>query len=197
MHAAEIGVTAKDGVVTLSGTVDTYSKKVNAENAAKNVIGVKAVAEDIIIDYGISFKKNDTEIAADVLHAWKNNWDVPQDKIKVKVEDGWVNLEGEVAWNYQKESSKNAINHLAGVKGVTNMITVRSESKDVLEKVAVEQALERSWAIKAHDVKVGVISNKVKLTGHVHSIYQKEEAGRLAWNAPGVCSVDNELAVIY
>ncbi|OFZ54633.1 MAG: ornithine aminotransferase [Bacteroidetes bacterium RIFCSPHIGHO2_02_FULL_44_7] len=197
MRAAQIGVTAKDGVVTLSGTVDSYAQKVNAENAAKNVIGVKAIAEDIIIDYGISFKKNDTEIATDVLSAWKNNWEVPQDKIKVKVENGWVNLEGEVAWNYQKESLKNAINHLSGVKGVTNMITVKSESKDILEKVAVEQALERSWSIKAHDVKVGVISNKVKLTGHVQSIYQKEEAGRLAWNAPGVCSVDNELAVIY
>lgn len=106
MHAAEIGVTAKDGVVTLSGTVDSYYKKINIENAAKSVIGVKAIAENIIVDYGNSTKKNDTEIATEVLNAWKLNWDVPEDKLQVKVDDSWVNLEGEVAWNYQKEASK-------------------------------------------------------------------------------------------
>lgn len=197
MQAAEIGVTAKDGVVTLSGTVDSYSKKINAENAAKNVIGVKAIAENITVDYGTSFKKNDTQIATDVLNAWKHSWEVPDDKIKVKVDNGWVNLEGEVAWNYQKEASKNAINNLTGVKGVTNLISVKSESKNNIEKLAVENALKRSWAIKEHDVKVDVDHNKVKLTGLVHSMYQKEEAGRLAWNAPGVCAVENDLAVVY
>jgi osmotically-inducible protein OsmY len=197
MHAAEIGVTVKDGVVTLSGTVDCYSKKINAENAAKNVIGVKAIAEDISVDYGNSFKKDDTEIAIEVLNTWKHNWGVPDDKIKVKVDNGWVNLEGEVAWNYQKEASENAINNLSGVKGVTNLIHVKTESKDIVEKKAVENALKRSWSIKEHEVKVAVNHDKVKLTGLVHSLYQKEEAGRLAWNAPGVCSVENELAVIY
>jgi len=197
MNAAEIGVTVKDGVVTLSGTVDCYSKKINAENAAKNVIGVKAIAQDISVDYGNSFKKNDTEIATEIVNVWKYNWEVPEDKIKVKVDNGWVNLEGEVAWNYQKEASKNAINNLAGVKGVTNLIKVKSETTDTIEKEAVEKALKRSWSIKEHDVKVGVDHNKVKLTGLVHSLYQKEEAGRLAWNAPGVCFVENDLAVIY
>lgn len=196
MHSAEIGVTVNDGVVTLSGSVDSYSKKIHAENAAKNVVGVKAIAEDIVIDYGNSIIKSDTEIANEVLEAWKGNRNVPNDKIKVKVENGWVNLEGEVAWNYQKEASKNVINDLSGVKGVSNLIAVKSESKDVLEKVAVEEALKRNWSINAQDIKVGVKNNNVKLTGLVTSIYQKEEAARLAWNAPGVWSVDNELAVI-
>jgi osmotically-inducible protein OsmY len=197
MHTAEIGVTVNDGVVTLSGSVDSYSKKIHAENAAKNVVGVKAIAEDIVIDYGNSIIKSDTEIANEILGAWKGNRNVPNDKIKVKVENGWVNLEGEVAWNYQKEASKNVINDLSGVKGVSNLITVKSESKDVLEKVAVEEALKRNWSINAQDIKVGVKNNNVKLTGLVTSIYQKEEAARLAWNAPGVWSVDNELAVIH
>jgi len=197
MHAAEIGVTAKDGIITLSGTVDNYSKKINAENAAKNVVGVKAVAEEIIVDYGHSFKKNDTEIAKEVLDAWKYNWQVPENKLKVQVEEGWVKLEGEVSWNFQKEASKNAINHLPGVKGVTNLIKVKSQSEDILEKKSVEASLARNWSINSNDIKVDVQQNKVKLTGKVNSIYQKEEAGRLAWNAPGVWSVDNELAVIY
>lgn len=197
MHAAEIGVTAKDGVVTLSGTVDSYSKKINIERAAKNVAGVKAVAEDITIDYGNQLKKNDTEIANDILNAWKFNWEIPEENIHVKVENGWVKLEGEVPWKYQEEASKNSIINLIGVKGVTNLIRVKSESKDILEKSAVESALTRNWSINAKDVKVEVNENKVKLTGLVHSIYQKEEAGRLAWAAPGVWSVENELAVIY
>ncbi|MDP4665695.1 MAG: BON domain-containing protein [Flavobacteriaceae bacterium] len=197
MNAAEIGVTAKDGVVTLSGTVDSYSKKINAERAAKNVVGVKAVAEDIEINYGASHKQNDTDIATSVMSAWKYNWNVPEDRIKVKVEDGWVKLEGEVPWKYQADAAKNSINNIDGVRGVSNLIKVKSESKDTLEKKDVENALKRNWSINSKDVKVEVNHNKVKLTGLVHSLYQKEEAGRLAWNAPGVWSVENELAVIY
>ena len=196
MHAAEIGVTAKDGVITLSGIVNSYSKKINAENAAKKIAGVKAVAENIIIDYGHSFTKSDTEIAKDILKAWEFNWEVPEDKIQVKVEDGWVSLTGEVAWKYQEEAAKNAITNLSGVKGVSNFIKIKSESKDVIEQKAVESALSRDWSIDSNDIKVEVTQNRVKLTGIVHSIYQKDEAGRLAWNAPGVRSVDNELAVI-
>lgn len=196
LHAAEIGVTVKDGIVTLSGNVDSYTKKINAERATKNVVGVKAIAEEIKINYGSSFQKNDAEIAKEILGAWKNNWQVPDDKIKVKVEDGWVKLDGTVAWNYQKEASEKAINHLIGVKGVTNLITIDSDSKDNIEEHAVEDALNRNWSINANDIKVDVKMNKVKLTGLVKSLYQKEEAGRLAWNAPGVCAVENELAVI-
>lgn len=197
MHAAEIGVTAKDGVVTLSGTVDSYSKKINAENATKKVQGVKAVAEDIKISYGQSFRKNDTEVAKDILNAWKFNWEVPEDKIHVKVEDGWVTLEGEVYWKYQEVAAINSMKNLVGVTGVSNFVKVKSTSKDAIEKKAVEHALSRDWSINSKDVKVEVNENKVKLTGLVRSLYQKDEAERLAWNAPGVQSVENDLAVIY
>jgi osmotically-inducible protein OsmY len=197
MHAAEIGVTAKDGVITLTGVVDSYAKKIEAENAAKNVSGVKAVAESIEVNYGNSFKKNDTEIANEVLSAWKWNWEVPNSKIKVKVENGWITLDGEVEWNYQKEAAKSAVIHLAGVKGVFNNILIKSEAKDVIEKDAVERALGRSWSVDDQAIHVKVAGNVVKLTGSVHSLYQKDEAGRLAWNAPGVWSVENELVVEY
>lgn len=197
MHAAEIGVTAKDGVVTLSGTVDSYSKKINAENAAKKVQGVKAVAEDITINYGHSFSKNDTEVAKEILDVWKFDWEIPADKLQIKVEDGWVTVEGEVAWKYQETAAINAMKNLVGVTGVSNFIKVKSISKDVAEKEAVEFALKRDWSINSKDVKVEVNENNVKLTGLVHSLYQKDEAERLAWNAPGVQFVENNLAVIY
>lgn len=197
INSSEIGVAVKDGVVTLSGTVDSYSKKLAAERATKNVIGVRAVAEDININYGNTFIKDDTQVATDVLNAWKNDWEVPDRQLKVRVENGWVNLEGEVSWMFQKEAAKNAITNLTGVKGVTNGITLKSESKDTVEKEAITRALERNWSINGHDIKVDVDHNSVKLTGKVKSIYQKEEAGRLAWNTPGVNHVENELAVVY
>lgn len=197
IHAAEIGVTAKKGIITLSGVVSSYAKKINAENAAKNVKGVKAVAEDIIIDYGTAFKKNDIEIGEDVINAWKYNWEVPDNKINVEVEDGWVKLEGEVDWKFQEEASNDAIKNLFGIKGVTNLIRVKSNYTNLIEKKNVENALDRNWSINSKDVKVEVENDNVKLTGLVHSLYQKDEAERLAWNAPGVRSVENELAVIY
>ena len=197
LNAAEIGVTAKDGVITLTGVVDSYAKKLEAENAAKNVVGVKAVAETIKVNYGSSFKKNDTEIANEILNAWKWNWEVPGDDIKVKVESGWVTLEGKLEWNYQKEAAKRAVDNLTGVKGVTNKITIKIDSQDTVEKTAIEHSLARSWAIDDESVFVKVIGNKVELTGVVDSIFQRDEAERLAWNAPGVWSVDNELIVDY
>ena len=197
LNAAEIGVTAKDGVISLTGTVDSYIKKVEAENAAKNVSGVKAVVENIKINYDTYGKKDDAAVAKEVLSAFKWNWEVPSDKIKVKVEDDWVTLEGELEWNYQKEAAKKAVATLDGVMGVTSNITIKSETKDMVEKRAIESALERNWSIDEHDIKVKVSGNKVTLNGIVDSFYQKDEAERIAWNAPGVLSVDNELVIEY
>ena len=197
LHAAEIGVTAKDGVVTLTGNVDSYTKKVEAETAAKNVAGVKAVAANINIHFESSFSKNDTEIANEIVSAWAWNWNVPDSKLKIKVENGWVTLEGEVEWNYEKEAAQKSAEKLIGVKGVTNNILIRSSYKDTVEELAIERAFRRSWSINDNDVIVHVDHNNVKLSGKVSSLYQKEEAGRLAWNTPGVWSVDNELSVIY
>jgi len=197
LNAAEIGVTAKDGVISLTGVVDSYSKKLEAETAAKNIAGVKAVVEKIEIKFSSSWNKSNADIAKEVLTALKSRWDVPSDKVKVKVEDGWITLEGELSWNYQKEAAKNAINYLTGVKGVTNNITIKSESHDAIEKKDVEKALARNWSINTQDIKVKVAGTKVTLTGTVSSWYQKDEAGRIAWNTPGIWSVDNELVIEY
>ncbi|MEO7046414.1 MAG: BON domain-containing protein [Ferruginibacter sp.] len=198
LHAAEIGVTARDGVVTLSGVVDAYSKKIEAENAAKSVPGVKAVAEEIEVKFFDSmYIKNDTEIAGEVMNAWKWNWEIPHNKVKVTVENGWVTLEGEVEWNYEKEAAKKSVEKLIGVKGVSNHIILLCESKSDVDKTAVEDALALNWSLKNKNIEVNVSQNKVTLSGTVESIYQKEEAGRIAWATPGIWSLDNELIVQY
>ena len=197
LNAAEIGVIAKDGVVTLTGTVDSYSKKMEAEHAAKNVAGVKAVAEEIVIKYGDYGVKSDADIANEVLKAWKWNWEVPDEKIKVKVENGWITLEGDLEWNYQREAAKKTIKNLAGVMGVYNNIKIKSETADAVEKKGIENALERNSSIDTEDVHVDVSGSNVTLKGTVHSFYAKDEAEQIAWNAPGVWTVDNELVVEY
>ncbi len=196
LHAAEIGVTAKDGVVTLSGIVDKYNKKLHAEDAAKNVAGVKAVVENIEVNfYDNPAKKNDSEIAKEVVNALKWSWEVPNDKVKVKVEKGWITLDGEVEWNYQKEAAENLINYLDGVKGVFNYIKIKSESMDQIEKGNIERALARNRATDDQNIRVKVSGNTVTLSGSVHSWYQKQEAGRISWNAPGVSEVNNEIVI--
>jgi osmotically-inducible protein OsmY len=195
LNAAEIGVTAKDGIVSLTGVVDSYAKKTEAEDAAKNVAGVTALVEKIEVKYPSSNSKTNAEIAAEVLTALKASWDVPKDKVKVKVENGWVTLTGELGWYYQKEAARDAIVSLMGVTGVTNNVTIKSESMESVEKAGIENALKRNWAFYENDIQVQVSGHKAILTGTVDSIYQKDEAGSIAWNAPGVWSVDNELLV--
>ena len=197
LNAAEIGVTAKDGVISLTGVVDSYAKKLEAENAAKKVIGVKALVEKIEVKFPSSWAKTNLEIANEVLAALKSNWAVPTDKVTVKVEDGWVTLEGELPWDYQREAAKNAVNFLTGVKGVTNNIKIKSESHDAIEKKDVEEAIARSWSVDDSDISVSVSGTTVTLTGTVSSWYQRDEAGRIAWKTPGIWSVKNELAVDY
>jgi osmotically-inducible protein OsmY len=198
LNAAEIGVTVKDGIVTLTGNVDSYSKKSEAEDAAKNVAGVKAVVEKIEVKFSSNWsKKEDSEIAKEVLNAFNWNWQVPSDKVKVKVEDGWVTLEGELNWNYQKEAAVKVVNNVIGVKSVSNYITIKSETEQQVEKKDIESALRRNWSIDDKNITVKVSGHKVTLTGTVNSWYQKDEAARITWNAPGVWSVDNELIVEY
>ena len=199
LHAAEIGVTVKDGgVVSLTGVVDSYTKKMEAENAAKKVIGVKAIVENIEVKFPSSWTKTDAEIADEILLALKANWGVPKDKkIGVKVENGWVTLEGELHWNYQKEAAKSAVKYLKGVKGVTCDIKIKAESHDAIEQKDIEDAIGRSWSIDDNDIQVKVSGTTVTLSGTVTSWYQKEEAARIAWNTPGISHVKNELVVDY
>lgn len=195
LRAAEIGVTVKDGIVTLTGVVNSYAKKLEAEHAAKHVAGVKAVVEKIEIQLESWGKKDDNEIANEALKALKWNWQVVNDKIKLQVEDGWITLEGELEWSYQRLAAKKAVKDLVGVKGVTNNITIQMGKHTSITKLDIEKALRRNGTINDDDIRVLVDANKVVLQGSVTSWYQRDEAERMAWNAPGVTVVDNELTV--
>lgn len=197
LKAAEIGVTAKDGVVTLSGIVNNYSKKAEAEHAAKNVSGVNAVVEKIEIKFDSNETKNDNILAEEIVTSLKSKWDIPDNKVKVKVENGWITLDGELHWNYQKQSAIRSINSISGITGITNNIVIKSEIHDGIEKKDIELALLRNWAIDDSVIKVSVEDNVVNLSGKVDSWYQKDEAGRIAWNAPGVSKVRNEIIVDF
>ena len=197
LNAAEIGVTAEDGVITLTGNVDSYFKKSEAEDAAKKVAGVHAVVEKIEVSFGDSWKKSDNDIAREVLNAFDWHIQIPKDKITITVENGWVTLDGEVQWNYQKKAARNVVKFLDGVKGVSNNISINSHMHGEIEKDEIENALMRNWTIFHEDIDINVLGHNVTLSGKVNSSYEKDEAERIAWNAPGVESVDNQLVVEF
>ena len=197
INETEIGVIVKDGIVTLTGTVDGYTKKRAAENAVKKVKGVKAVAEDIEVKFGSTFKKTDVEIAKSAVNSIEWNASVPNDKVMIKVDDGWVYLTGEVQWSYQKDATKRAVENLLGVRGVSNLITIKQAVEPYQIKERIKKAFERSADLEAKNIKVSVDGHRVKLRGKVHSIAEKDEARKAAYHAPGVYEVDNDLEVMY
>jgi osmotically-inducible protein OsmY len=198
LNVSEIGVTAKDGIITLTGTVDNFLKKKYAEDAAKSVFGVKVVVEKIEIQFiSDMLKRTDNEIASEIINAYKNDYAFAEDKVKAKVENGWVTLSGEVNWNYQKDNAKSTVIMLGGVKGVVNDIRIAPSIPEDVEKIDVEEALKRNWSIEADNIDVSVSGKKVTLKGSVDSWYQKDEAGKIAWNAPGVLEVENDLVIDY
>lgn len=195
INASAIGVAVKNGIVTLSGQVDTYTKKLAAEKAAKRVIGVKAVAEDIQVGISPGYRKTDAEIAEAVLNALKWHSAVQEEKIKIKVEDGNVKLEGEVEWEYQRTNAKAAIENLTGVRSVINFITVKPKITSAEIQQKINAAFHRSATIDAGKITADVVGSKVILRGSVRSFTEKEDAETAAWNAPGVMSVDNKLEI--
>lgn len=197
LHAAEIGVIVKDGIVTLSGEVDSYYKKKEAEDAAKYVAGVRAVVDDIEVVIDKTTPKTDTDIAANVVKALHDNWSVPDAKVKVTVDNGWITLEGTLTWDYQRQAAKNAVRYLAGVRGVTSKLKLKSELDNEIEKKKVEEALRRNWAIDSDKIHVKADGNTITLSGIVGSIFQKEQAEKIAFKTPGVWHVENLLQVEY
>lgn len=193
----QIGVIVENGVVTLSGVINNYSKKVAAEKAAKNIEGVKAVALDIEVKYGVDFKKTDKEIAKAIVDAYEWNSSIPEDEIQIKVENGWVFLTGEVQWEYQKNAAKKAIEGLVGVRGINNSITLKNSIKPKEVKSQIKRAFHRMATLDSNDIILETHGNTVTLRGKVHSIKEKEDAEIAAYKAPGVFDVKNELKVQY
>jgi osmotically-inducible protein OsmY len=192
----EIGVAVKQGIVTLSGWVDSYVKKWAAEEAALRVRGVQAVANEIEVRLPTFAERTDPDIAAAALHALK--WDalIPEDAVKVTVSKGWVTLEGEVDWQFQKDDAERAVRRLNGVRGVTNLIAVRSRPTPTDLKKKIEDALVRSAELDAQRITVEIQGDgKVILRGTVRSWAERKEAERVAWTFPGVTSVENRITI--
>jgi len=197
LRQSKIAVAASDGIVTLSGVVGNYIKKSQAEDTAKKITGVKAVIEKIEVEFNNNDEKSDAEIAVEVLNAIKANKDIPFDRVQIEVEDGHVTLNGKLEWNHQKEAAEKSAAGLDGIKVLSNHIVIETDNADDVEKAGIDRAIERNWAMKNQEVEVYVSGNNVTLCGIVHSFYQKEEAERMAWNAPGVWTVTNELLIAY
>jgi len=191
----DIAVTVRDGVVTLAGFVKSYLDKWQAERAASKVRGVKAIANDLNVKLPSSSERPDPDVARAALDALKWNIAVPHDRIKVKVDKGWVTLEGNVDWNFEREAAERSVRSLTGVKGVTNLIAVRAQPapRDVKEKI--KKALERGAQFDADRITVEVDGNKAILKGTVRSYAERRDAERAALNAPGITEVDNRLTV--
>jgi osmotically-inducible protein OsmY len=190
----DIGVSAEEGVVTLTGFVNTYAQKLAAERVTLRTYGVKAVADEIQVKP--LFKKTDADIASAALTALKERVDVPDEKIKLTVKDSWITLEGTVDWFYQKNSAEFAVKYLSGVKGVTNNVVVKPAVSTIEVKDKIEDALKRSAEVDARRIIVQTADGKVTLTGNVHSWHEKNAAGIAAWSSPGVKDVSNQIAVV-
>jgi osmotically-inducible protein OsmY len=185
----------RDGVVTLAGFTDSYVDRWKAEQVASKVKGVKAIANDIEVKLPSSSTRPDPDIARAALDALRWNISVPHDRIKVKVEKGWVTLEGDVDWYYQKEAAERSLRNLTGVRGVSNLLTLRARPVPTDIKQKIKDALQRGAEFDAEHITAEMEGSKVILRGTVRSFAEMRDAERAARNAPGVTEVENRLTV--
>jgi osmotically-inducible protein OsmY len=193
--AAHIGVTANAGVVTLTGHVDTFAQKHEAEAATRRVKGVKAVAQEIDVRLSFEMKRTDDEIAAAAIDRLAWNVSVPRDALKVAVERGWITLTGHVEWYFQKAAAEQDVSRLYGVIGVSNQVTIKPHGRPANISDDITHALHRSWFFDPRMVTVTRDGGQVRLSGSVHSPHDRQIAAATAWASPGVTSVVNDVEV--
>ena len=195
IKATKIGVAVKDGIVTLTGHLDTYAEKEAAMRALRRVTGVKAIAVELDVKLSAEHERSDTDIANSVETALKWNTSIPADAIRATVEHGWVTLDGEVEWDFQRRSAEKAIRPLIGVVGITNQVKLRAKPVAADISRQIEDALKRQAIREAQHIKISVDGSTVTLSGPVHSWHERVAAQGVAWSAPGVRTVVNELRV--
>ena len=197
VYAAQIGVEVKEGIVTLAGHVSSYAEKWSAERAAQRVAGVKALAIEMDVTLSGSSQRNDVDIALTAENVLQWMTDVPKERIKVKVEDGWITLSGEVNWQYQWQAAADTVRYLMGVKGVSNEIAIKPNVSAKVIQSDIEAALKRRAQADSQKIQVEVRGNDVTLTGTVHSWSERELVQHSAWGTAGVRNVVDNIAVVY
>jgi osmotically-inducible protein OsmY len=197
VQPGEVGISVKRGIVTLSGHVDSYYKKWAVEEAALRVRGVVAVANELEVKLPSSSERTDEEVAAAAVRAIESDALLGAKNLQLTVDNGWIAVRGEVEWNFQKEDAERVLRRLWGVKGVTNLITVKTRPAPAELKAQIENALVRTARLDARKISVDLQGPTVVLQGTVRSWAEREEAERAAWLAPGVSQVDNRIEVSY
>ncbi len=195
VKSTAIGVAVKDGVVTLTGHIETFAEKHAAMRAVQRVAGVKATALELDVTLSPDHRRSDTDIAASIEHALKWNTVVPAERVRLTVDHGWVTLQGEVEWDYQRRSIEKAIRPLAGVVGISNEMLLRARPQMADLSRRIQDALTRQAIREAKHITVAIDGTTVKLTGTVNSWQERVAAQGVAWSAPGVRAVINELRV--